>query len=187
MSFVRVKKAKKKQGEIVEYAYIVENRRVWGKVKQRSKKYLGRVFRFGEVNVAEFYEFHGIDPSETDLYLDNKSVKDILLDLISLELYRHGFSKVENRKRLWCNGDVFVDLRDNKFYTSKGQVALGFNEGFLCNHYVSKLLNFRVSTEDDAMLLAKTFVEAGIEIPKEIFVGVFSKLSKGKELFEFDD
>lgn len=187
MGFVRVKNKKKKDGTIAEYAYIVENRRAWGKVKQRTKKYLGRVYRFDEINAAEFYEYFGIDPSDVSSYLEGKSVKEILFDLISLELYKYGFSKVKNRKWLWSLDEINVDLRDNKFYTSRGSVALGFNDGFLCKHYVSKLMNFRVNTEDDAILLAKTFVEAGIDVPKEVYVGIFDKLSVGKELFEYDD
>jgi hypothetical protein len=187
MGFVRVKRSKKKDGNLVEYAYIVENRRAWGKVKQKSKKYLGRVYRYEPINVAEFYEFHSIIPEEVEDYFNNNSVKDILIDLIEVELYKHGFTKVEGKKWLWQNNGIFVDLRENKFYSSRGIAALGFNNGYLCQHYVSKLMNFRIDSEEDAVKLAKTLVEAGLDVPKEIYVGIFNKLSLGKELFEYED
>ena len=88
MTFVRTKKIKGN-----EYAYIVENK--WkkrgNKVKQKTKKYLGRVYRFDRVNVMDFYEHYDI--SDVDEYLKQNSKDKIILDLIKLGLFNYGFEE----------------------------------------------------------------------------------------------
>ena len=58
MAFIRTKKIKG-----YEYAYIVEN--TWKKrgckVKQKTKKYLGRVYRHDKINTKDFFEFYNIE------------------------------------------------------------------------------------------------------------------------------
>ena len=49
-------------------------------------------------------------------------------------------------------------------------VSLRMNEGFLNSYTLNRLLNLK---HGDSYYLAKCIVEAGIEIPKEVFVGVF--------------
>ena len=61
---------------------------------------------------------------------------------------------------------------------SKGNdVALAFNKGYLCSYFIKKLLNFTADVEEDAYELAKLFVEAGLEVPQAVYVGVFEKFN----------
>ena len=171
MAFIRTKRIKNQ-----EYAYIVENR--WRKrgnrVKQKTKKYLGRVYRLDRVNMMDFFEFYNID--DISYYLNSKTKEELLLDLIRLELYNYGF---EDKGNIWQKEDVVFDLKNRKVYNNKNKsIALAFNEGFLTDFAVRKLLNFRAEVEEDGYDLAKLFVEAGIAVPKEVFVGFFRKIFK---------
>ena len=57
---------------------------------------------------------------------------------------------------------------------NKKAVSLKLNEGFLNNYTLRRLFSLR---SNDSYYLAKCFVEAGIEVPKEVFVGLFSEES----------
>ena len=166
MAFVRTKKIKGN-----EYAYIVENkwRKRGNKVKQKSKNYLGRVYRFDRANVMDFYEHYDI--SDVNEYLDKKSTKDIVLDLIKLELFNYGF---EEKKGKFVNGNCVFDGK--RFFSSKGKVALAFNEGFLSDFTLKRVLNFKAYSEEDGAMFAKYFVESGLAVPQDVFVGIFKKI-----------
>ena len=172
--FIRTKKIKKQTG-VFEYAYVVENRRFRkNKIKQKSKKYLGRVYRFDRVNVMDFYEYYTI--GDVDEYLDRGSVEKILLDVIQLELFNHGF---EENKGVWQRGDCFFYKKTKKVINEKkNPIALAFNEGFLTSYAIKKILHFTAETEEDGYVFAKLFVEAGLAVPQDIFVGAFSKVYK---------
>ena len=168
MSFIRTKKIKG-----TEYAYIVENKwrkRRKNKVKQIMSKYLGRVFRFDRVSVLDFFEFYKIE--DINKYLDEKTKYDILYDLIKLELGNHGFEEEEG---LLQKQGCYFDLKENRVRTQKSKkIAIAMNEGFLTNYAIKKILRFEAfDDEEDGYLLAKLFVEAGLNIPKEVFVGFF--------------
>lgn len=171
MSFIRTKKIKGK-----EYAYIVENKwrkRRKNKVKQIMSKYLGRVYRFDRAGVVDFFEFYKIE--DVNNYIDSKSKYDILYDLIRLELANHGFEKDSEKL---VKEECYFDLKEKRVRTARSKkVAIAMNEGFLTNYAIKKILRFEAfDEEEDGYLLAKMFVEAGINIPKEIFIGYFRKV-----------
>ncbi len=169
MAFIRTKKIKNK-----EYAYIVENRWARKRTKQKSKKYLGRVYRFDREGVMDFYEHYGI--SEVDKYVSKKRKNEIIADLVKLELFNYGFVE-ENGK--WIKESCVVDLKEKKIHNSKGNnIALAFNDGYLTTYALRKLHNFKPDVEEDGIEMAKMFIEAGIVIPKDVFVGVFRKVYK---------
>lgn len=185
MVFIRTKKIKKKSGNVYTYAYLVENKwkkRAVGKQKSRQKvkAYLGRVYNLEKKSELEFTEFRSIDNVEK--YLKDTDKKDIIIDLVKFELLRHGFDEVGN---FVSNGDIFLDLSKKEFsivedYKNKGGIVLKLNEGFMCRETVKGLINFYVegTEEEIGYKYAKAFIEAGINVPKEIFVGLFGKLFK---------
>ena len=162
MSFIRTKKFNGK-----EYAYLVESKWYKRKLKGKSKgprqkvsKYLGRVYFFEKANNIEFFDFKIMEKAEQ--YLVNNTYEEIIKDLVRWEIYRHNISIK----------DFSINL-DGKKITKEGKdVSLGINEGILNNHTLKRLFNLQ---SDDSLYLAKAFVEAGIEIPKEVFVGLFSQ------------
>ena len=167
MGFIRTKKIKGN-----EYAYIVENKRYRRKrVKQKTKKYLGRVYRFDRVNVMDFYEFYDI--SDVDVYLSRNSKEKIVLDLVKLELFNYGFEEKDGK---FIRENCFFDGK--RFFRGRGKVASPFNEGFLSDFTLKRVLNFKADTEEDGFIFAKHFVESGLAVPQEVFVGIFRKVFK---------
>jgi hypothetical protein len=141
-------RVKKIQGK--EYAYLVSNSWKQGGPKQSVKKYLGRIIRPQKKSHRPFIEY---DPQFTD-----KPYPTIIHELISWEITRHSIQEEEI-----IHGKVFA-----------------INEGFLCNETILRIIKFRVlsneSQEQTAIRLAKYFVEAGVEIPQEVFICVYQKI-----------
>jgi hypothetical protein len=161
MSFIRVKKIGGK-----EYAYLVENkwykRKVKGKGKgprQKVSKYLGRVYSFNKTENIDFFSFKKINNLEE--YLKNNKGK-IIKDLVEWELFRHCINKEE----------FTIDVSNKKILKNNKMVSLRMNEGFLNSFTLGRLFGLR---SGNSYYLAKCFVEAGVEIPKEVFVGIFGK------------
>ncbi len=166
MVFIRVKKIYGK-----EYAYLVENK--WYKRKHKGKnkgprqkvsKYLGRVHSFNRTEDIDFYSFKEINNLEQYLK-DNLNTKNqVFRDLVEWELFRHSINK----------NDFTIDYNNKKILNNKTnkEVSLRMNEGFLNGFTLARLFNLK---SGDSYYLAKCFVEAGIEVPKEVFVGVFGK------------
>lgn len=166
MSFIRTKKIKG-----IEYAYIVENSWKQSKVKQKSKKYLGKVYRFSKINETDFFEFLKMNDKEN--YFNIRTKQEILNDLVRWELTCRGFAE---KDKMLTYPDVIIELAKNKILNSKGKnAALAMNEGYLTEYALKSLLKFKCVCEEDGYTLAKMFVEAGLAVPKEVFVGFYSK------------
>jgi hypothetical protein len=183
MSFIRVKEIGKKQGKKYKYAYLVSNK--WrkrlkeGKKGSRQKvgKYLGKVLNFESVSEIDFFASTGKSFEE---YINNTK-KEIVEDLIQHELRSLGFQK---NGHLLKNENLFFDSRKIRFYNKRGleeKAVIEMNEGFLCNETIIKLINFKKDKfeEDERAIgveLAKAFLEAGLRVPKELFVIYFDKI-----------
>ena len=170
MAFIRTKKIKGKK-----YAYIVENKWKKKKVKQRVKKYLGRVYSFERSDDGRFEEFVSQDLAG---YMKSRDAKTIILDLIRWELHNHGF---KDSNGLLVNSECSVDMKKLRIRNQKGSsVALEFNEGLLNEYKLKRFLKFNfgseLSEEEAAYKLAKEFVENGLDVPHEVFIGVFQKI-----------
>ena len=162
MSFIRTKNIAGK-----EYAYLVENkwykRRHKGKNKgprQKVSKYLGRVYRFNKEKDLDFFSFKNINNLEQYLRNNSNNKNQIFKDLVEWELFRHVINKEE----------FTINFSNKKILNGKREVSLRINEGFLNSFTLGRLFNLK---SGESYYLAKCFIEAGIEIPKEVFVGVF--------------
>ena len=165
MVFFRIKKIKGK-----EYAYVVENE--WNRKgsRQKVKGYIGRAHRFDLKNNADFLEYSKI--KDVYDYIESNNKNKIINDLIEWELFKFGINKEE----------FLIDLNNLKIQKNKKDVALLINDGFMCNLTFKNLLEFKPEGDEqtDGYRLARTFVEAGIKIPQDIFIGLFGKLYKEK-------
>ena len=160
--FFRIKKIKGK-----EYAYIVENE--WHKKgsRQKVKGYIGRVHKFDLKSNVGFLEHLNMENAEA--YLQGNDFKKIINDLAEWEISRHGISKEE----------FAIDLNSIKIQKGNKEVAVHINEGFLCGHTLRSLIGFKaVEEQNDGYRFARAFVEAGIKVPQEVFVGLFGKIYK---------
>ncbi|MBD3163952.1 hypothetical protein GF323_02020 [Candidatus Woesearchaeota archaeon] len=161
--------------------------------RQKVNKYLGRVLKLDKVKEMGFFEY--INIKENADYLKSSKEK-IVRDLAGYELFLRGFVKkgkegkggkegTGQRARKvdkMTLGRLCFDLDSRKFTDTCGKeikAVLEMNEGFLCRHTLHRLLNFKLKHEDereDGIGLAKAFLEAGLKVPKEIFIGYFQKL-----------
>lgn len=159
--FFRIKKIKGR-----EYAYVVENE--WGRKgsRQRVKGYLGRVYRLSLSDDVGFLSFIKINALED--YISNNEKNKIINDLIEWELFRFDINKEE----------FLIDLNNKKIQKNKKNVVLLINDGFMCNLTLKNLLDFKTEGDEqtDGYRLARAFVEAGIKVPQEVFVGICQKL-----------
>lgn len=166
MAFLRIKKINN-----TKYAYLVDNKWYKRKTKrkgtgprQKVKKYLGRVYSFDKVIDNEFLNY--IEIKDLNEYLINNEKSKVIKDLINWELYRHNIGNEFN-----------IDFVKKKVLKQKKGVSLAMNEGFLNSYTLAKLLNFKMSEDEESgFMFAKAFVEAGIQIPKDVFVGIFKNL-----------
>ena len=163
MPFIRVKEFKGKY----RYAYVVSNkwRKRLGKgqkgSRQKVSKYLGKVL----TPQKEEKEFTS---------LSYKTKTDIVRHLVTHELLQHGFSE---KSSIITKDSINFVIKDLKF--ENDNIVLEMNEGFLCNHTIRRLLNFRSNKEDErerGIDLAKSFLEAGLKVPEEVFVKFYEKV-----------
>jgi len=163
MTFFRVKKIKGK-----EYVYLVENE--WKKKgsRQRVKSYLGRAHRLNTPNNFDFSEF--INNNEIEKYVQDNEVSKIIKDLIEWELLNF---KVDRN-------EFSIDLENKTLLKHKKNIVLVINEGFMCNLTLNNLLEFKPEPGEDneGYNFARVFVEAGIKVPQDVFIGLFAKLYK---------
>jgi len=162
MVFFRIKKIKGK-----EYAYLVENEWKKKSSRQKVKNYLGRIYRVDLKESADFLQFIKVEGFEK--YVNENDIKKIIKDLIEWELFRFGVDR-----------NIFlIDLNNKKVQKSKKNAVLLINDGFMCGLTLRNLLEFKTEDQErDGFRLARAFVEAGIKVPQEVFIGLFGKLYK---------
>ena len=163
MAFFRIKKIKGK-----EYAYFVENEWMKSGSRQKVKKYIGRVYRFDIKNDIDFLQF--ADASNLESYVNVSDFKKIVSNLIEWELFKFGIDR----------NKFSIELNSKNVQNNKKDVSLMLNDGFMCELTLKNLVDFEAEGDEsrDGYRLARAFVEAGIKVPQEIFVGLFGKLYK---------
>lgn len=159
--FFRIKKIKGK-----EYTYIVENEWKRKSSRQKVRGYMGRVYRLDLKNNADFSEYIKIEDIQS--YIEGNDKNKIIDDLVHWELFKHNADKEE----------FLIDVSASRIEKGKKRVAFHINDGFMCDVTLRNLLEFKAEgeEEEDGYRFARCFVEAGIKVPQEVFVGLFSKL-----------
>ena len=160
MAFIRTKQIKGKH-----YAYLIENKWTPQGPRQGSTKYLGRVIFMQKVRDLPFStQFPHYQPNE-------KSKIELLSAVITTNLLEYGFVC---KKQVLKKGDILFDpaamILQKK---NKKVIALGINEGILCANTIARILAYLKSEDDTGYLLAKYCVEAGLTVPKDIFVALY--------------
>ncbi len=185
--YIRVKKFRRENGNVVKYAYLVENK--WKKrgtktgkkgARQKVKGYLGKVHDCVRCNEKDFISHFSV--SDVKAHFGEKGVNEVIKDLIRLELLNHGFSEngdfyVNGDLMVYCGEEFFIkNVKDEK----DRKIVLCMNEGFLCKETFDKLIGFKArGTEKEIGLdLANALLEAGLKVPNEVFVEMFERVSK---------
>lgn len=141
---------------------MVQNKHTKKGPRQKVKRYLGRAIRLEPKEETEF------ELSE------EKNKSQMLKSLIVWELKKHGFKAKDNA---YHNKNLSYSPETHQILNKKKEAAIHLNEGFLCSFTVKRILNFKKTNDfqKDAHKLAKYFVEAGINIPQEVFIRVYEK------------
>lgn len=166
MTFLRTKKINNNV-----YCYLVQNKHTKKGSRQKVKKYLGRAIKLEQKKELDFFDFFGIVDLKSYVQKNNKG---IILDLIKLELIRHGFKE---KKDFLASKDIFFDIKKFQFLKNNKKIILSLNEGFLSDFTIKRIIDFKKTNnfQKDGHKLAKYFVEAGIVIPQEIFIEFYQK------------
>ena len=171
MSFLRIKQIKGKN-----YAYLVEN--LWkseGGSRQKVKQYIGRVYSFELKNKENLGFLSFINKDNIEKYAMSTNFIMMIKDLINWEFYKHGIDDKEFNVEL----DVPIVRKGSR------EVCIKINEGFLCGVHIERLINFRKDEEEEneeiiGYNLAKVFIDAGIDVPQEVFIKIFEKVAGSK-------
>lgn len=161
--FVRAKVIKGQK-----YAYLVKN--VWkkGRVKQETKKYLGRILNIPDSDSS-------FDSFDVDF---SSSLKDCMISLIKKEFFSRGFINHSRQKAIVFN-NIIINFSTQKIIKDDKNVVLFINKRYFYSGLLKNLLNFYQpeSSEDvPGQKLAQLFSDAGISISKSDFVNLYKKI-----------
>ena len=160
MGFVRIKKIKG-----TEYGYLVENSWTDRGSRQKVKAYLGRIIK----------PTKGADITMPDL--SGLSYVDAVKTVAKWTLLSHGFQ--EGSESMLMQGTVLADLGEHKIINKTNPAVIAMNEGFLCKHTLQQALEFIPSSSIEEQIgaeLANVLLEAGLSVPREVFVQLFDKV-----------
>jgi hypothetical protein len=158
--FVRAKTVKENQ-----YAYLVENEWVKGRVQQKVKKYLGRILTLPEP--AQDVPARDIDFS--------CSKQECMKQIIASEFLSRGFVQQKNMLLL---EDIKVSLASGRITANNKSVVLFLNGRYLHKQALANLLDFfEPESEDDrkGKKLASALSDAGIGVSAEQFIALYKK------------
>ena len=172
--FLRKKKVKNK-----DYLYAVENSWKNGVVKQKVKRYLGRVHKLKETKKISFAAFVELKKKlEYNEYLNSVDGDNLVYDLVKWELYRKGFN-IKNKiaEKGVLKGDFTKRL---KILSNGGRpFCIECKEGYLNNLSINMILNSspkeegNIDKKKEAFEFARLIVNGGINVPQEAFIELF--------------
>ena len=163
MAYIRIKRIKGN-----EYAYLVENKwmKKTKKPKQKVKAYLGRFYPIEVKEEKDFFENYDIE--DTEKYFSERTANQIIKELFEFEIIKAGLPEIK------------IDMDKKAILYGNSNVVLGINGGYLCTYTLRKLINFKFDEQEELGYgLAKAFADAGINVPKVVFVEVFNKMVGG--------
>ena len=159
MAYLRIKKIQNK-----EYAYLVKSIKTAKGPRQKVLRYLGKVQRH-------------LLPEQFEKEIKRSTKKDFIGSLVQSHLNALGFSKMKSVMR---KGPLIFSQKDYSFRSEKSRKEhiLAFEQGYLCQYTLQRLLSFTKSddVQQDGYALARYFLEAGLRITEEEFIQFYSLL-----------
>lgn len=172
--FIRIKNIKGNK-----YAYRVRNKWTRSGTRQKTIGYLGKVYTIKPEKCLENTDFYEYVRQVSDVYYKKASVKQMVLDVIRYELYKHGFKMVQGRMKKEENSACLeVDFGALAVTAGKKPAVLNINNDFLCDYTLRRLVKFRSNSDQGecGKEFAQAFISAGIAITPGLFVQVFTKV-----------
>ncbi len=170
--FLRIKKIKGK-----EYGYRVRNKWTGNGARQKVVGYLGRIYRLERKNETSFGDYlanaHGKSYEE---YMKSNDFDAIIMELVKWELSKHG-GIFRNDGKIDL-GNVEVALKEMSVSSGGREIVLKMNDGYLCRHTLKNVFSVHLGEEEEPGLdFAHALVNAGLRVPKEIFIRLYESLS----------
>jgi len=128
-TYIRIKHRTNTSGNEYDYAYLVQ----WTSnpiyAHQKHLRYLGKVHTLPQIH-----------PHIPHIINHALSPKELLTDLLRVELLKHGFRYYTNY--VYTYPPYFVDLHHGTVYTTPHkEVVLQLNAGYLCTYTLQNLFN----------------------------------------------
>lgn len=163
MAFIRIKTIKDHP-----YAYLVENNWIGHCSRQRVRAYLGKVVEMNSIHSAPAPNMGG-------------DFRTCLEEIIVWHLGCLGFRP---KNGVPTKGTLSFRPLDLSF-SMKGKpvsIVIRHQHGYTCTHTLDQLRSFKVcgSDQEAGVALAESVVNAGINLPKELFVALFEKAKASK-------
>lgn len=171
--FFRIKKIKGK-----EYAYKVKNKWINGSSRQKVVGYIGRIYRLQRKRDLLFEDFvKNVLKKDYEKYLQNLDFDEAIMDLARYEFYRNG-AELKNQNEAAFN-ELSIAISKNSITSGGKDIALKINDGFLCNATLKEIFEtgLREEEQEAGLDFAHKLVNAGLDVPKEVFVRLYDKLS----------
>jgi len=171
MVYIRKKTiTNKKTGKTYTYAYAVKN--TWRKrgARQKVLAYMGKVHTYPKKHSFSFFEHQGLLHEEArSHFLATSNANTLIRTVIEWELDRH-----EIPPKFTINFSTPKVAQDHK------PATLELNKGLLSSYTLRKLIRFRRSIDERETMyaLAKSFVEAGLDVPQQVIISFFNKIYK---------
>lgn len=152
------------------YAYLVRTR--WDKkskkVKQKVSKYLGKIYYLEKVRNVSFFEFY--NDKDVEKYSSETPLNTIIMDLVRLEFYRHGFE---------CKSSFILESGDQCINIDNIDKVYAINDGFMNKNTLRQILKYdsllEEGTKNVPFRFAALFINAGISIDKELFIQLYQR------------
>ena len=175
--FFRIKRINGK-----EYAYKVKNKWTENGPRQKVAGYLGKVYRLQKKTDLSFESFvTDIKGKMFAEYLNSLDFDNGIMDLVHWELTRHGLEKKDREQgNVFGHPEIDSEIEIGKgFVMAKSREAvLKMNDGYLCSSTLKEVFGAGlVEEQEEGMDLAKTLINAGLQVPQEVFVKLYEKLS----------
>ena len=135
------------------------------------KKFLGRVYRFGDNKINLSHE------DFKDIVSKNE-IGEIYKKILEFELGKRGFIQ---KGRIFVNNGVFVDLERQIVYDKKGDVVVKMldKSGYLCSSTLEELFKIdNINGRRDGIWLMKKLRMAGINLEPQNFYLLADRLLK---------
>jgi len=160
MAFIRIKIFYGKS-----YAYLVENINTEKGSRQKVKQYLGRV-----------HELESNDSKRSLVKAESRNSFIRQLVLRELVKFKEKDGVHRFKKFAFCPND-FTIRRATKTGQDK-ETIFSLNNGYLSSFTLQRILSFKKSEnlQKDGYILAKFFLEAGLPVSPEEFIGFYGLL-----------
>ncbi|MEK6874852.1 MAG: hypothetical protein AABX52_03840 [Nanoarchaeota archaeon] len=151
-----------------DYAYLVQNTWTTHGPRQHVTAYLGKIYTLTQTTQTPF----------PHIDIEHMNYQDAVQAILIWNIETLGFKPTGNH---YFKDNLIIDPAIHTVKNTKGKEAIiQRDQGYLCSHTLTTIYKFSMQghEEEVGFALAKAFVDAGLSVPKEVFVQIFEKIWK---------